>query len=201
MKEGAIIPLPPASSTCTATNRSWLRSSTRCSAKRNLRWLNRPYHLPVETAMSPLLEDITSCDPMRIWSSACAIIKLRDTPELDRLATHLGEIESATRNVGLGGALFPNSVHLRFALRKLAYHRDHPGCLCRLYPEYLLYNPQQEAATGNVRIDDVTYLDGNWVDAYTCTCLVCGARYRVEERESHYTWWGWKELLPADAPA
>ncbi len=151
--------------------------------------------------MSTLLEDITSCDPMRIWASACAIIKLRDTPELDRLATHLGEIESATRNVALGGALFPNREHLRLAMRKLVYHRDRTGCLCHLYPEYLLYNPAQEAADGNVRIDGVTYLDGDWVDAYTCTCLVCGARYRVEERESHYTWWGWKELLPADAPA
>ncbi len=151
--------------------------------------------------MNTLLEDLTSGDSMRIWSSACAIIKLRNAQTLDCLTAHLGEIEDKTKHVALGGALFPNSVHLRFALRKLAYHRDHPDCLCRLYPEYLLYNPQQEAAAGNVRIDDVTYLDGNWVDAYTCTCLVCGARYRVEERESHYTWWGWKKLLPSDAPA
>ncbi len=152
--------------------------------------------------MSTLLEDITSCDPMRIWSSACAIIKLRDTPELDRLATHLGEIESATRNVALGGALFPNRVHLRLALRKLAYHRDQHRLPLPAVPGVPAVQPRsRRLQTGNVRIDGVTYLDGDWVDAYTCTCLVCGARYRVEERESHYTWWGWKELLPADAPA
>ena len=150
-------------------------------------------------AMNTLLEDITSGDPKLVWSSACAIIKLRDAPTLDRLADHLGEIERQTRSVALGGALFPNREHLRFALRKLAYRRDRAGCLCHLYPEYLLYSPQQEAAAGNVRIDGVTHLDGKWVDAYACTCLVCGVRYRVEEREYHYTWWGWKESVPADA--
>ena len=146
-------------------------------------------------ATDTLLEDIMSGVPKRIWSGACALIKLRDTQALDRLAVRLAEIEGVTRDVALGGALFPNNEHLRFALRKLAYHRDRTGCLCRLYPEYLLYHPEQETAAGNARIDGVTYLGGNWVDAYTCTCLVCGARYRVEERESYYTWWRWKEWV------
>ena len=36
--------------------------------------------------------------------------------------------------------------------------------------------------------------DGHYVDFYTCACLHCGARYRVIEREYHYTWWGWSRL-------
>ena len=91
--------------------------------------------------------------------------------------------------------LFPNAEHLRFALRKLRYYRDQRGCLRRLYPEYLFFNPEEEEAAGNVRIEDTAYIDGRWVDFYTCVCTLCDARYRVEEREGHYMWWGWK-LLP-----
>lgn len=93
-----------------------------------------------------------------------------------------------------GGALFSNAERLRFVLRKLEHHRDRVGCLCRLYPEHLMHDPRKDAAAGNVRIENTTYQDGKWVDAYLCVRTICGARYRVEERESHYTWWGWKVL-------
>ena len=144
--------------------------------------------------MSTLLADLTSGDPHRIWSASCTVAKLRDVEELDRLAQHLPLIWCKTRGVKLGGLFVPNSEHLRFALRKLRYHRAGRGCLCRLYPERLFFNPEDEAAAGNVRIEDTTYVDGKWVDFYTSVCTLCGARYRVEERESHYLWWGWKPL-------
>ena len=144
--------------------------------------------------MSTLLEDFISADPHRIWSASCAVAKLRDVEELDRLAQSLAEIRRKTTGVKLGGMFVPNAEHLRFALRKLAYHRDKKGCLCRLYPERLFFNPEEEAAAGNVRIEGTTYVDGKWVDFYTCVCTLCGACYRVEERESHYMWWGWKAL-------
>jgi hypothetical protein len=35
-------------------------------------------------------------------------------------------------------------------------------------------------------------LDGGWVDSYKCRCVLCGATYRVEEREYHYSWWAWQ---------
>ena len=146
------------------------------------------------SGMSTLLEDFTSSDPHRIWSASCAVAKLRDSTELDRLALHLAEIQRKTKGIQLGGMFVPNAEHLRFALHKLTYHRDRRGCLCRLYPERLFFNPQEEAAAGNVRIEGTTYVEGKWVDFYTCVCALCGARYRVEERESHYTWWGWKAL-------
>jgi hypothetical protein len=141
--------------------------------------------------MNTLLEDITSGDSHRVWSSSCAVITLRDTSELNSLASNLQEIKGKTRNLALGGALFPNSEHLKFALRKLEYHKECVGCLCLLYPEYLMYDPQKEAEAGNVRIESITYIEGKWVDAYTCICTSCGTHFRVEEREYHYTWWGW----------
>ncbi|HYJ80549.1 MAG TPA: hypothetical protein VEW03_13130 [Longimicrobiaceae bacterium] len=144
--------------------------------------------------MPTLLEDITSRDRTRVWSSSCAIIKLRDAAQLDELAGKLSEIEEKSQDLSLGGMVFPNAEHLRFALRKLAYHRERTGCLCRLYPEYLFFNPEEEAAGGHIRIDDVTYTENKWVEAYHCTCTACGARYRVEEGESHYTWWQWSAV-------
>lgn len=82
-------------------------------------------------------------------------------------------------------------------MRKLEYHRDKVGCLCRLYPQHLSYDPRKEATAGNVRIEETLYLDGNWVDGSVCACTVCGARYRVEEREYHYPWWGWHAFAAA----
>jgi hypothetical protein len=142
--------------------------------------------------MSALLEDITSQDPARVWSSSCAIIKLRDFHQLDQLIANLPEIKRKTQNLELGGALFPNREHLNFAIRKLEYYRNQSGCLCRLYPGYLMYDPKKEEEQGNVEIIEVKYVQGNFVDAYRCRCLQCGAEYHVEEREYHYTWWGWR---------
>lgn len=144
--------------------------------------------------MNTLLADITSGDATRVWSSSCAIIKLRDSVELDDLASHLPLISMKTKVVELGGALFPNSEHLKFTLRKLEYHRARSGCMCRLYPEYLLFNPEDEEKAGHIQIIAVTYIDERWVDAYTCRFTECGAAYRVEEREYHYTWWDWQPL-------
>ena len=144
--------------------------------------------------MNHLLQDITSGDPTTVRSSSCEIIKSRDKQELDYLASKLEAIREQTKGLALGGALFPNAEHLKFALRKLEYHRSRAGCLCLLYPGYLFYNPQQEAEAGNVTIESTSYLEGKWVDFYECVCTTCGKRYRVEERESHYTWWGWKAL-------
>jgi hypothetical protein len=73
------------------------------------------------------------------------------------------------------------------------------GCLCRLYTSYLMYDPKEEEKQGNVEIVGVKYVQGNFVDAYRCRCLQCGAEYHVEEREYHYTWWGWRALAQTEA--
>jgi hypothetical protein len=141
--------------------------------------------------MTALLEDLVSRDPNRVWSGSCAVIKLRDPELLDLLAGELPRIRAATENLPLGGMVFSNSEHLRFAVRKLEYCQQRAGCLCRLYPEYLFFNPEVEAAAGNISIEGITYVENRWVDAYSCVCTLCGIRYRVEERESHYMWWRW----------
>lgn len=139
-----------------------------------------------------ILQDLTSRDAHRIWSGACAVRNLRDRDELHLLASHISEIREATLDVSLGGALRPNSSHLDFAIHKLEFVKDPSACLCSLYTMDDLYDPAKEQESGNVKILGTTLLDGGWVDFYECECLECGAKYRVEEREYHYTWWAWK---------
>jgi len=141
-----------------------------------------------------ILEDLRSGDPTRIWSGAGAILRCWDLALLGELALHIPEIRQKTAGVPLGGALHPNSVHLDNAIARLEHVRDQRGCLCRLYGSSQFDNPAQEAERGNVQISETHLLDGNYVDYYACTCLHCGARYRVVEREYHYTWWGWSRI-------
>ncbi len=139
-----------------------------------------------------LLNELTSGDPEKIWSASSAVVHLRDTNALDVLAAHVSEIRDKTNDVELGGMLYSNRDRLKFVLKKLTFTKNKKGCLCHLYPDYLMYNPNNEAEKGNVRIIDTTYVEGKWVDFYTCECSLCGTRFRVEGREYHYTWWGWK---------
>jgi hypothetical protein len=141
-----------------------------------------------------LLEDLTSGDAHRIWSSACAIRRLRDPEELALLVDNLESIKASTQGVALGGALRANASHLSFAIRKLEHVRSTRDCLCLLYTMDDLYNPAKEAADAFVRILRTVHLAGGWVDYYECECAVCGAKYRVEEREYHYTWWAWRRV-------
>lgn len=148
--------------------------------------------------MSTLLEDLTSGDAHRIWSSTCAVAKLRDESELDLLCAHLPEIEKKTQGIELGGALFPNSEHVRFALQKLHYYKAKQGCLCRLYPDRLMFDPNQEIEAGNVRLLET--IDTNqWSIVRVCQCELCGTVFRVEEGECHYTWWKWNIVDSHDA--
>ena len=140
-----------------------------------------------------LLQDITSQDPQRIWSSACAIRKLREPRELSLLAAHLDEIKVSTNNVPLGGALRPNVSHLTFAIRKLEFVRDSTQCLCALYLLDDLYNPLEEEQAGNVSVLDTTSNAEEWTTIYECQCRVCSAGYRVvEEQGGHYPTWAWQ---------
>jgi hypothetical protein len=139
-----------------------------------------------------ILDDITSTDPHKIWSSSCAIRELRDVEELKYLVSHLEEIKQKTKEVFLGGALRSNSTHLNFAIRKLEFVKTSKECLCRLYPLDDLYDPNREHKAGHIRITGVIRIEGKWVDYYECECTLCGQRFRVEEREYHYTWWAWR---------
>ena len=139
-----------------------------------------------------LLEDITSGDPHRIWSSSGAIRLLRDMDELKDLAGHIEEIKQKTEGVPLGGILRSNSTHLAFALRKLEFVKSSSECLCRLYLMDDLYDPNREQEAGNIRITGEVRIENKWVDYYECECVLCGQSLRAEEREYHYTWWAWR---------
>jgi hypothetical protein len=138
-----------------------------------------------------LLADLLSRDATRVWSASCAIRTLRDSEELRRLSQHLDHIRQSTSTVQLGGALRPNSSHLKFALSKLVFVAKSEECLCQLYAADNLFDPNREGQDGNVRILSQVLVENNYVDHYMCECVLCGAKYRVEEREYHYTWWAW----------
>ena len=138
-----------------------------------------------------MLADLTSREPDRVHSAMWAVIALRDEAQLDALAAALPEIEQATAGLELGGIVYSNNRTLAFALRKLRYHRDREGCLCALYPELILFDPEKEAEAGHVRILQTTYIDGKWLDAYRCECTACGALFRVKYGEAHASWWEW----------
>ena len=139
-----------------------------------------------------IFEDLISKDSTRIWASACAIRKLRDKQLLAELADQIEAIRAATNGVPLGGALRPNSSHLDFAIKKLEHVRSSSECLCSLYLMDDLFDPNSEAKDGNVQILETTRIDGKWIDFYTCRCTSCGAIFKAEERQYHYSWWAWK---------
>jgi len=139
-----------------------------------------------------LLEDLTSRDPKRIREASCAVRKLRDRSELAHLVQDLDRIKKLTKGVKLGGMLRPNSSHLDFAIRKLELAGSSEDCFCSLYPLDDMFDPTGEEKDGNIKIIATVLAEGNWVDHYDCVCSLCGARFRVEEREYHYTWWSWQ---------
>jgi len=138
--------------------------------------------------------DLTSRDPPRVIRGMWGLVMLRDAAVLDALAAALPVIERATQGLALGGIAYSNDETLAFALRKLAYHRDRAGCLCGLYPELLLYDPEREADAGNVRILETRYVDDKWLDSYRCECTLCGTRFHVQHGEAHASWWAWSPL-------
>ena len=137
-----------------------------------------------------ILADISSRDRTRVHGAVWALVRLRDTAELDALAAALPEIERATAGLELGGIVYSNNATLEFALRRLRYHRDRAGCLCKLYPELVLYDPEVEAEAGHVRILETRYVD-EWLDSHRCECVECGQAFHVKYGEGHAPWWEW----------
>lgn len=117
------------------------------------------------------------------------MVFLHDPVELGQLSQHLGEIQRATRELDLGGAFFPNRLHLEQALHTLEAWRD-GRCRCTLYPGYLFCDPHREQAAEQVEI--VSSAPPDWFMTYRCRCPRCLREYEVEQGESHHTWWQWR---------
>jgi hypothetical protein len=136
-----------------------------------------------------ILADLTSRDAARVYGATWALVRLRDEAELDALGAMLPEIVDATADLDLGGIFYSNNETLAFALRRLRYHRDRTGCLCALYPEFLLYDPEKEAEAGNVSAVETEL--GTW----RCECTECGALFTVQYGEAHASWWQWTPIV------
>jgi hypothetical protein len=132
-----------------------------------------------------ILAGITSRDTGKVYAAMWALVRLRDEAALDALAAMLPEIEHATAGLDLGGMFYSNNETLAFALRRLRYHRDRTGCLCALYPEFLLYDPEKEAEAGNVSAVETGR------ESWRCECTRCEAIFTVQHGEAHASWWKW----------
>lgn len=140
--------------------------------------------------MEGLLADFLSRDGSRIWHAAGAVMASWDRAALRRLAAEAEAIGAATAGVPLGGMLRPNSTHLDFALRKLAF-AQREACLCGLYPTYDMFDPDREAERGHVAV--VAVENGEWTAVHAVRCCACGQGFRVtQEFGGHYVTARWE---------
>jgi hypothetical protein len=143
-----------------------------------------------------ILENITSRDPHKVWSSSCEIISLcQDRTRIFPFIEHLPEIKKQTVGLDMGGAFAPNQRFVDFAIRVIEFHRDSSACTCNLYPEHESIDPRREAEKGNIEILGVSHIEGKWVDYYSAVCKKCRQKFKITERDYHYTWWGWSKLI------
>jgi hypothetical protein len=139
-----------------------------------------------------IIEDITSRDTHKVWSASCEIISLcQDRNRIFPLIEHLPEIKKQTQGLEMGGAFAPNQRFIDFAIRVIEFHRNSPECTCSLYPEHESIDPHREAGKGSIEILGTSYIEERWVDYYSAACKKCGQKFKIIEREYHYTWWGW----------
>ena len=156
-----------------------------------------------------IIKKITSLDTHKVWESAGEIIKLgQDRSKIEPLIEHLPEIKDATANLDMGGAFAPNQRFIDFAITTIEFHKDRKDCPCALYTEkykltndvykrelqYESFNPNKEAEKGNIKIEDTTLIDNNWIDYYMVECTKCHTQFKVEEREGHYMFWNWRRM-------
>ncbi len=138
-----------------------------------------------------LIDDMLSEDSKRIWSASCEIISLGQNHEtIMEFVPYLSEIKSKTKNVELGGLIHPNKRFLKQAIETIEWHMSGKGCPCCLLRENS--NPRQLEAEGYITITDTVHMnESGYVDYYLVRCNRCKAKYKVEEREYHSTWWDW----------
>jgi len=143
-----------------------------------------------------LVNDITSKDTTRIRNSSSQIIKLKHNREfVSQLIDFLPQIKSKTKNLNLGGAFAPNIRFAEYAIRIIEFHKESKLCTCELFiDKYECNNPKAECETDKVKILNTILIEGNWVDFYIVECLDCCQKFKVIEREYHYTWWGWTKF-------
>lgn len=138
-----------------------------------------------------LLDEILSGDSHKVWSSSCAIMKLSQNEErIKEFVPYLNEIKTKTANLNLGGTIAPNDRFVKKVIKVLEHYRTGGGCSCCLLDGN---DDPNNYETIDIQ-ETVNYKDSNWVDFYIVECKKCNQKYKVCEREYHYTWWDWQKM-------
>lgn len=141
-----------------------------------------------------IIENIVSRDTHKVWLAACKIIWLGQQKEkILPLIEYLPEIIEQTKGLEMGGMFAPNQRFVDFAIRTIEFHRDSQLCPCTLYSEHGV-DPHKEVEKENIEILETVYTQEPWVDFYLAECRKCSQKFKIIERESHYTWWEWAKL-------
>lgn len=143
-----------------------------------------------EKSNKELLDDILSGDSYKIWYSSATIMKLsQDEERIKEFVPYLDEIIEKTKNVDLGGSIALNSRFVEKVIKVLEYYKDEKGCSCCLLGEE---DDPNNYETIDV-METVCHKNSTWIDYYIVECTKCKQKYKVGEREYHYTWWDWKK--------
>lgn len=87
-------------------------------------------------------------------------------------------------------AIAPNDRFVKKVIKVLEFYKFKQGCSCCLLDRN--DNPNNYE-TIDIK-ETVHYKDSNWVDYYMAECKKCNQKYKVYEREYHYTWWDWQRV-------
>ena len=153
-----------------------------------------------------IIEYITSQDRQQVWESACKIIDLgQDHEKIVPFIEYLPQIKERTVGLDMGGGFAPNQRFIDFAVKTIEFHKENKECSCALFVEkykltnddvdremqYECFNPKKEVEKGNIEILEEIVVPKEWIIDYVVKCLKCGQKFKVEQREYHYTWWHW----------
>lgn len=136
-----------------------------------------------------LLGEILSGDSHKVWASGSTIMKLSQNEEcMKEFVPYLDEIRAKTANLQMGGLLAPNDRFVKKVIRILEYYKNQKECSCCLLSQE--DNPKDYET---IEIKEKVYVrDSNYIDYYVAECKKCNQKYKVYEREYHYTWWDWR---------
>lgn len=142
-----------------------------------------------------IIEDITSRDTHRVWIASCGIVKSgQNRNDILPLIKYLLEIKEKTKGLDMGGLLAPNQRFVDMAIKTIEFHRDSKECPCILYTEFESFNPKIETDKGSIKIHEIVMYDEYYPNYYIAEYVKCGSKFKISEREYHYTWWEWEKV-------
>ncbi len=137
------------------------------------------------------LDDFLSRDRDRIVARVQEMLSGYDRDILTYLVPHLNEIETATRNLDLGGGIVTWQRHLGKVLDMVRLTRD-GICLCNRLPDDSLASVYAEERKNLIEVIRSVDHREEYSTTYVCRCRRCGQDYVAEEQHGWhvptYTW-------------